>query len=590
LTLAPRRSPAGERVSFASEGTTIVGRFMAIDLDTTTEPARLAGRPLAWRAAAVAGALVGVLALAAWLRLRGIGWGLPYSYQDPDERVVLAHAFRMSQGHLDPGFFLYPSLLFEVIGGIIRLVALAYAPHGLSLTSTVAFVTDPTPYYLIGRGVAAVCGVVSVYLVYRLGHEAYSRPVGLVAAAFLAVVPLAVRYSHQAVTDMPATMLGLLALLLFLRAARRRDARTLAIAAVVAGLATGTKYNLGMLIVPGLVACWYVWRDEPLRRWLRALPRRSLGRLVAPMLLAYLLSTPFTLLDPHHFVTDFARQNRIVASGWLGFEHVHDGYWYNLSVNLVSSLGIVLLALGIAGLVLALVRRRPADVMLASFTLVYYLYVSSWHELMDRYLLPIVPLLVVFAVRLCVDLAGVQLVRRRLVVAVAAGALLVGAVASPARASIAYSQSLHGTDVRSVAKAWLERHLPVGAVIAEEPYGPPLVTVADLPYYRAARLSPPAYTIYSLPLPLPGARDPGDRLKFLVAHRVTYVVLSSAVDRRVLAARATYPAQVAFYETLARRTQLVATFAPHAGESGPVITVYRLPASLERGRHHKRAR
>ena len=537
---------------------------------------------------AVGVALVAILAVAAWLRLKGMGWGLPYSYQDPDERVVLAHAFRMSQGHLDPGFFLYPSLLFEVIGGIIRLVSLVYAPHSLSLTSTVAFVTDPTPYYLIGRGVAAVCGVVSVYLVYRLGDEAYSRLVGLGSAAFLAVVPLAVRYSHQAVTDVPATMLGLLALLLFLRAARRRDARTLLIGAVVAGLATGTKYNLGMVIVPGLVACWYVWRDEPLRLWLRALPRRALGRLVAPMLLAYLVSTPFTLLDPHHFVTDFLRQNRIVANGWLGFEHVHNGYWYNLSVNLVSSLGIVLLLLGIAGLALAFVRRKPADVMLASFTIIYYLYVSSWHELMDRYLLPVVPLLVVFAVRLCVELAGVPLVRRRLVVAAVAAALLVGAVALPARASITYAQSLHGTDVRSVAKAWLERHLPAGAIIAEEPYGPPLVTVADLPYYRAARLSPPAYTIYSLPLPLPGARDPSDRVKFLVAHRVTYVVLSSDVDSRVLAARATYPAQIALYEFLARRAQLVVRFAPHAGESGPVITVYRLPATLERGHRHKR--
>jgi hypothetical protein len=124
-------------------------------------------------------------------------------------------------------------------------------------------------------------------------------------------------------------------------------------------------------------------------------------------------------------------------------------------------------------------------------------------------------------------------------------------------------------------------------VIAEEPYGPPLVTLDDLPYYRAARLSPPAYTIYNLPLPLPGARDPSDRLKFLVAHKVTYVVLSSEVDNRVLAARGTYPAQVAFYEILSRRAQLVATFAPRAGESGPVITVYRLPASLRHSKHRK---
>ena len=105
----------------------------------------------------------------------------------------------------------------------------------------------------------ATCGVVSVYLIYRLGKEAFSRPVGLLAALFLAVEPLHVRYSHVAVTDVPATMFGLLALLLFLRAARLRSPRTLLLGALAAGLATGTKYNLGMLFVPGVIACWYVY-------------------------------------------------------------------------------------------------------------------------------------------------------------------------------------------------------------------------------------------------------------------------------------------------------------------------------------------
>ena len=55
-------------------------------------------------------------------------------------------------------------------------------------------------------------GTASVYLVYRLGRVAYGRPVGLLAALFLAVEPLHVKYSHIAVTDVPATTLSLLAL------------------------------------------------------------------------------------------------------------------------------------------------------------------------------------------------------------------------------------------------------------------------------------------------------------------------------------------------------------------------------------------
>ena len=94
-----------------------------------------------------------------------------------------------------------------------------------------------------------------------------------------------------------------------------------------------------MLVVPGVIACWYVYRDRPAAHRARALAARSLRRVAAPMLLAFVISTPFAVLDPRHFLGDFYRQNQIVANGWLGFENVHDGYWYNLSVNLVGSLG-----------------------------------------------------------------------------------------------------------------------------------------------------------------------------------------------------------------------------------------------------------
>ena len=201
------------------------------------------------------------------------------------------------------------------------------------------------------------------------------------------------------------------------------------------------------------------------------------------MLLAFVACTPYAVLDPARFLGDFYRQNQIVANGWLGFENVHNGYWYNLSVNLVGSLGVVLLVLGLVGLVLALARRTRADLVLAPYVIVYYLYVSSWHALMDRYLLPIVPVLIVLAVRACAALAAVPLVRRRalrVAVVAAAAALLLGAIVLPARASISYSRSLSGTDVRTVAKDWIERHLAADAVIAEEPYGPPLVARSDL--------------------------------------------------------------------------------------------------------------
>ncbi len=58
--------------------------------------ARRAGRRVLVAVASVpstigwTGAVVSaVLIVAAYLRLKGVSWGLPYNYQDPDEKVVL---------------------------------------------------------------------------------------------------------------------------------------------------------------------------------------------------------------------------------------------------------------------------------------------------------------------------------------------------------------------------------------------------------------------------------------------------------------------------------------------------------------------
>ena len=70
-------------------------------------------------------------------------------------------------------------------------------------------------------------------------------------------------------------------------------------------------------------------------------------------------------------------------------------------------------------------------------------------------------------------------------------------------------------------------------------------------------------------------------MRTLIAAGVDYVVLSSDVDKRVRAAAATYPKQLAFCRAIARRGRVVARFAPRPDEPGPVITIYRLPPFTE---------
>lgn len=546
----------------------------------TTQAARLRSAVTTWRRSLgwPTVALVGLLALAAALRLHGITWGLPYAFVNPDEATVVQRAFHVAVENPNPQFFYYPSFFFYLLAGVYWLVSPLTALMGDGwLARPGGLVVDPAPFYLIGRLVAVMFGVAGVFLVYLLGRAAFGVWTGLLAAAFAAVEPLHVKYSHLAVTDVPATTLSLLSLLFLLRAAQGRGTGWLTAGAVMAGVATSTKYNLGMLVLPATVAAAYALaplvagRERRVVAWVRALLRR----VYLPMLLAFVLASPFVIIDAPRFVRDFARQGRIVERGWLGFEGVGNTYWHNFSVNLTGALGLVLVCLCLAGLALALWRRSRFDLMVAPYVIVYFAYVSSWKELADRYVLPLLPLLLVFAAALVVQALRARSAWRP-ALAPAVAALLAAAVLLPLTDSIAYNQSLTGTDVRVRAKAWVERNIEQGGCIASETGGPPLVARRDLRYYRAAGLRPKAYRLYVLKLPVPGEPQPQRSLRWLRCRRVEYVIVSSAVRDRVMAAAQHYPRLVSFYRSLDRSAELVRVFEPRPGERGPRLTVYRL--------------
>jgi 4-amino-4-deoxy-L-arabinose transferase-like glycosyltransferase len=546
--------------------------------------------------------LAAILILALALRLKGITWGLPYSFVNADESTVIPKAFAAARGHPNPQFFFYPSFYFYLTAALYVLATPVWWLLGNgNLLAQTSFVVDPGPYFLLGRLLSVAMGTASVYLLYRLGRVAFGRPAGLLAALFLAVTPLHVAYSHMAVTDVTAVAFALLALVLLQRAAgpeataspagsarvldpgpARSRRRRLVAGAVVAGLATSTKYNLGMLVLPATVAAIYACDSEAAARvaaggrtvlvWLRLL----VLRVYLPMLVAFVLASPFVVLDAPHFLRDFRRQNQIMDRGWLGFENVGNGFWYNVTPNLTGAIGVVLVVLAVAGLAWALWRRTRLDLMLAPYVIFYFVYIGTWKELADRYLLVIVPPLLLFAVRACVELVGLVQPRARRVVVPAVGVVLAVAFALPLADSIAYDRTLSGTDTREVAREWIQQNVPAGSLIAVENYGPPLVREDVLDHYRAAGLDPVAFRLLRLKLPAPETPDRLRDLRRLRRQDVEYVLVSSRIYERVLAAPQEYPTIVEFYEELDAEGELVKEFRPGPGETGPVLKLYRL--------------
>jgi 4-amino-4-deoxy-L-arabinose transferase-like glycosyltransferase len=446
-------------------------------------------------------AFAAILIGAAVLRLVGIRHGLPYgSLLDPDEQNVVPRAWRMVHGGgADPHFFDWPTL-----------VTYLEAPFQW---------WHPSPSYLTGRLVVVGLGVLGVAAAWWLGSAAYGTVAGAVAAATTAVATTHVAYSHAAVTDVPLTTFITVALALLVMNQPE-------LAGVAIGVATAAKYPGALLLVPLVVLTW--------RRW------GTLAISAALAAVAFAVASPYTILRVGDAWSALRRVQAQHRRGWLGFEHDH---WsgFAFTGRLWDAIGPVLL-IALAGLVAALMRRkRPEDVVLASFFVAYYVSLLPLHSHFDRYVLPLVPV--------CGALAG----RLRGIAAVTLLLLVV-----PFAWSARNDARLTRTDTRVAAARWIDAHVPKGATIAAE----------------SSTAVPRGYRVLPLRLPLPG--KPADRSLARLRGRAGWVLVSGAVADRVERARDRYPQDAAFYSQLEARTRRVLRIEPGDGLSGPWVALYRL--------------
>jgi len=476
---------------------------LVADQGSDSEPV---GREARWGGPKTA--LVGLLALAAGLRLIGIRHGLPFPLLNPDEGNIVPRAWRMVHGAgLDPNWFDYPSLT-------LYLLAPLQAGH-------------EAPSYVAARLVVASLGVAGVAATWWLGRRAYGVRAAAVAAASVAVATTHVAYSHVAVTDVPL-VLGVAISLALMISGR------LELAGVVVGLSIGVKYPGVLLLVPLVVAGWGRWG------------RLALSLVLVPA--AFFVASPFVFLDAGEAAGDAFRVQRLAREGWLGFENDQLAAIV-FAERLWEAIGPALIVAA-AGVGYALVRRELADRVLVSFVVVYFLNLLTLGAHFDRYVLPLLPALGALAGRFR-TLAPVTLL------------LLV----VPLTWSVQDVRRLMLTDTRLPALAWIERNVPAGSRVAADPSTPPLEGLETI----------------RLRLPGPGrSPDPRRDLARLRREGVEYVLVTGAVADRVLAARARYPDEAAFYDDLERRADELLRVEPGGDLTGPWVALYRLAAPASR--------
>lgn len=342
-------------------------------------------------------AVVGACSTAAGAYFWKIGWGLEHGLLFADEIAVWVPKLRGFIPLTVDSFFFerlqYPPL-FAYLAGLATAAAVAVGWVGDPRL-------DPSGALLVARSVGAAFALLAVVVTGVCGRFAYSARTGIVALALMAVVPLLAVQVHYA--NVYGLFLAMVALVLLTAStlARRGNPTSALAAGAAAGLAVAANYSgLAFLAAPAWAALECARRARSVGLFLRLAAMVGLG-----FLLSLLVSCPPWFVEPEVLLQEietilgrtrmgFGLSRLTTDIGWYGRP-----YLYQLVASFPYTLGLPLYCLVVAGVVASLRRFERADRVVLAALVPYFIVIGYSGTAFPRYLLPLVPGLVLLAAR-----------------------------------------------------------------------------------------------------------------------------------------------------------------------------------------------
>jgi hypothetical protein len=427
--------------------------------------------------------LAGILLLGAGLRLYAIWFGLPYLRARPDEIDAVMHGQMVMRGDLNPHFFHWPSLTFYTFGAVFTAVS-----DVLGAITPGAVVSD-AQYLVLARIVVALAGTATIAVLYDLARRVADEWTGIAAATFLAVAILHVRESHFAMTDVLMTLLATASLALLARAvdaaetngANAEPLRWFAASGLVGGLAASTKYNAAAVVF-AMGAIQLAWLVRSPRK--AATPGMWLPTVIfaAAFVCGFFAGTPYAAIDSRTFLADLRFDLGHLAAG-----HGHDlglGWSYHLTRSLPFGVGLTTCLAAVAG-VIPLARHYGTRALApAAFAAASYVSFGSGREVFFRYLLPVVPIICLFAA-VAVRRGGSWVASRTRLSSGGATTMLIAIVAGPPLVNcVRFDVVLGRTDSRVLAADWLRQRVTPDETLYEEGGHYAAIDLGDAPVHR----------------------------------------------------------------------------------------------------------
>lgn len=238
---------------------------------------------------------------------------------------------------------------------------------------------------ILARGLSAAIGVTTVLLVYALGKHLYGHKVGIVAAAFLALMPYHVVVSRQVLLDGGMTLFATLTFYLLARFATSTHPPWLYAAGASMGLTFLAK-ETGIILLGAVYAFFALSPSIRVRVRDLAISTASMALIIAPY--------PLTLALAGGGSASTTRQYLV----WQLFRRPnHEWPFYPTAVG--AALGPLLILVALVGLWLLRGEHSWREKLLLSWIVVPAIFFQTWPVKGFHYLLLLAPPFAILAGR-----------------------------------------------------------------------------------------------------------------------------------------------------------------------------------------------
>lgn len=434
--------------------------------------------------------LIGIVILAAIFRLYGINWDQGF-HLHPDERAITLFTVPLKiptsiqelvsvNSSLNPHFFAYGSLplyLLKLSGGMLNNVSPLFAQYD--------------KINLAGRFLSVLFDIGSLLLIYLMGKKLFNKNVGNLSAFFYAISVLPIQLSHFYAVDAILNFFIILTLYLLIKFYEKPTIRNALLTGATFGFALGTKISatvilasIGLALTIDFLLVFLKNPHHP-KIWFPHVPKliKTLilkGVIVSLSAIAvFIIVEPYALIDFNEFWRQTMQQRQMTYDAFtFPYTLQYVGkipYFYELKNIFLWGLGPILASTSFIGAlyfsVISIKKEKETkwaqELILVVFFWTYFLVVGKFAVGWMRYMLPLYPLLTLFAAllvwRLRVLIKKIQKIPTPLFIILNSLFIILLLVWPLAFMNI-YTKS----NTRVLASNWIYQNIPLDKTLAVE--------------------------------------------------------------------------------------------------------------------------